>query len=140
MNPAIWGKSAWIFLHSITMTYPVCPSESDKYNMKTFFMTLGNVLPCPTCKGNYTKHMEELPLTNEILNSKEYLIKWLIDFHNLINKDNGKKQLTYDDVQNIYSDIYGYNNKSKIFKIYLILFIFIIMIIIMSIIFWNKIK
>lgn len=140
MNPAVWGKSAWIFLHSITMAYPVCPTELDQYNMKNFFISLQNILPCPTCKENYIKHLNELPLTKSKLASKESLIKWLIDFHNLVNRDNGKKQLSYDDVQNIYSELYGYNNKTKIFKIYLILFIFIVIIVLLSVIFWKKIK
>ena len=140
MNPIIWGKSAWIFLHSVTMAYPVCPTELDKRNMRTFFMSLQNILPCPTCKENFVKHMDQLPLTNNVLGSKEKLIKWLIDFHNLVNKDNGKKQMSYDDVQTLYSDLYGYNNKSKIFRVYLILFIFIIIVILTSILFWNRLK
>jgi len=140
MNPQVWGKHAWIFLHSITMAYPDCPTDIDKTNFKSFFIMLSNVLPCYKCKINYTKHMNELPLTNHVLNSKENLIKWLIDFHNLVNRDTGKKQLTYNEVNEIYSNLYGNNTKSKIFKIYLILFVFIILVIICVLLFWNKIK
>jgi mitochondrial FAD-linked sulfhydryl oxidase len=139
MNPSIWGPSAWLFLHTITIAYPTCPTNEDKANIKNFFMSLQYILPCPTCKNNYKNHIKELPLTDNILNSREKLIKWLIDLHNLVNKENNKKELTYDQVQNIYSDIYGYNNKQKIFKFYLILCIFTIIIVIASIVFWKKI-
>ena len=55
-------------------------------------MAIMDVLPCPTCKDNYKKnHMLELPLTDKILGSKDLLVKWLIDFHNLVNKTKWKK-------------------------------------------------
>jgi hypothetical protein len=140
MNPSVWGNHAWIFLHSITMAYPTCPTENDKYNMKNFFMAIMDVLPCPTCKDNYKNHILELPLTDKILGSKDLLVKWLIDFHNLVNKQNGKRQLSYDEVQDNYANMYGYNTKHKIFRFYIILFIFIIIITLISVVFWNKIK
>ena len=58
MNPKIWGKHAWIFLHSITLAYPNCPTDEEKNNTKNFFISLENILPCYECRRNYKKHLK----------------------------------------------------------------------------------
>ena len=30
INPSIWGEPGWIFLHSITFSYPEKPTKEDK--------------------------------------------------------------------------------------------------------------
>lgn len=96
VDPSIWGPHAWIFLHSITFGYPNCPSEQDKVNMRLFFDILPKVIPCNKCKMNFIKHLQQYPLTEDILCSKRELIKWLIDIHNEVNKMNFKNPLGYD--------------------------------------------
>lgn len=96
MKSEIWGPHAWIFLHSIALEYPNNPSEIDKKNMISFFNSLGNVLPCYKCKVNFKKHIKDKPLTDEILSSKNNLVKWLIDIHNSVNKNNNKQVLSYE--------------------------------------------
>lgn len=140
MNPTIWGPHAWIFLHSITMAYPICPNNNDMKNMRDFFTTLSGILPCTTCRDNYKRHLKELPLTDDILKSREKLIKWLIDFHNIVNVENGKSKMTYTEVQNKYLELYGYDKKTRLFRISLILLVFIIISIILYVLLWNKIK
>ena len=44
-----------------------------------------------TSANNYLIHIKKIPLTNEILSSKENLINWLILIHNEVNKINKKK-------------------------------------------------
>lgn len=107
MNPNVWGPHAWIFLHFITLNYPKNPTEIDKYNMTTFFKSLEHVLPCDTCRLHYKDNIEEkYPLTDYILSSRENLVKWLIDVHNVVNKMNNKSILLHDDVINMYSDMH----------------------------------
>lgn len=96
MNPDVWGPSAWLFLHSITLSYPKCPSDEDKNNMKNFFSNLGNVLPCENCRVNYASHLNKYPLTIKVLQSKQNLVKWLIDIHNSVNSMKNKPILTYE--------------------------------------------
>ena len=38
MDPEIWGPSAWIFLHTITLNYPNNPTIYDKQNYKNFLL------------------------------------------------------------------------------------------------------
>ena len=106
MNPSIWGPHAWIFLHSITLAYPDCPSNEDKKNIKDFFSALQNILPCPKCKLNYKHHITKYPLTNQILCSKKKLILWLIDVHNAVNKATDKKMLSHEMALKSMYDIY----------------------------------
>lgn len=111
MNPNVWGPHAWTFLHFITLSYPKNPTEIDKYNIKTFFKSLEHVLPCDICRLHYKENIEELyPLNNEVLSSKENLVKWLIDVHNSVNKRTGKEIMSYNDAIGMYL---GMNNTGE---------------------------
>lgn len=136
MNPNVWGKHAWFFLHSITLAYPQCPSEEDKKNIKNFFENLHLVLPCPKCKINYKAHLDKTPLTDDILSSKYKLISWLINIHNQVNIMNGKPQLSYDQVLNIYTN--EYYNVNLYQKRIIIMFIVIIFISVILLIMFKK--
>lgn len=97
MKPEIWGPATWTLLHSITLEYPESPTTEDKENIKNFINCFGKVLPCEKCRINFKSHIEEIPLNDDVLNSRKNLIKWMIDVHNSVNKMNGKKELTYHD-------------------------------------------
>ena len=55
----------------------------------TFFLNLGNVLPCDKCTKHYKEHLIKYPLS-ENLNSRKELVLWLINIHNEVNKSLGK--------------------------------------------------
>lgn len=101
MDAEVWGPGAWLFLHSVTMTYPEKPGEMEKQFYKNFFVNLGNVLPCPTCSEHYNKNLAEMPI-DEHLSSRRSLVEWLIEMHNRVNIKNGKPTLNYDEVMQIY--------------------------------------
>ena len=81
IDPSYWGKSGWIFLNSIALTYKL--ENKEKY--KVFFEQLPYILPCRTCGENLFKNMSSL---DDALENKEKLIKWLIDLRNAIYEDN----------------------------------------------------
>ncbi|CAH6421421.1 Erv1/Alr family sulfhydryl oxidase [uncultured virus] len=139
MDPKIWGPSGWMFLHSITFAYPTCPNNNDKKNMIQFITSLQYVLPCSKCSENFKKHLKIHPITDEILSSKDKLIKWMIDMHNEVNKITGEKQFTYDQVIKIYSNKYNNSNSNKNWIIFLVI-ICIFFIIIFIIYFYKKWK
>ena len=150
MDPDIWGPHAWIFLHTITLTYPHNPTEQDKKNYKLFFYNLANVLPCTHCSQNYIIHLKQLPIDSFLANKKS-LVSWFVQIHNLTN-NNLKKNVTFDmnDFTEKYRNIYNKTTEdsnttisqnnidlSKIIPIFIIL-TFIIFIIIF--IFQKSIK
>lgn len=105
MNQNIWGPSMWFSLHTITFAYPLNPTESEKANYKIFFDNFKNVIPCSVCKKNYIRHLKEHPIDN-YLSCRKKLVYWLIDLHNLVNVETGKKILDYSVVINKYEKIY----------------------------------
>lgn len=107
MNPQVWGPHAWIFLHTITLAYPECPAEDDKDRIKTFFNNLQYVLPCSSCKDHFGINLKKYPLTDDVLSSKEKLVKWMIDIHNEVNKMNGNPAKTYTEVLVEYDKMYN---------------------------------
>jgi hypothetical protein len=102
ISPTIWGPPGWKFLHYVTFAYPDKPTFDDKENYKTFFNSVGTILPCASCRGNYNSHLKKFPLDNTVLSSRQNIVLWLINIHNEVNKMYGKKIFTYDDVVKIY--------------------------------------
>jgi hypothetical protein len=113
MDPQIWGKHGWIFLHSVTLAYPDDPTENDKQNYRTFFNTLPFILPCAACRQNLDKHMGKVSL-DQALTNKKSLVKWLIAIHNETNITLGKPILSYDEVIAIYKQLYSQSKTNKI--------------------------
>ena len=148
MNQNIWGSHLWFSLHSITFSYPNNPTNLDKEYYKNFFISLQNVIPCSICKKNYKRHLIEHPIDNH-LNSRKKLVYWLIDIHNMVNSEIGKKIYSYDTIINKYENVYNkkidltdnfnYNNNKNSKYIYHLTFI-IIIIILFLILYFNLSK
>ena len=144
MDPNVWGSHAWIFLHSITYNYPDNPSVNDINNHYNFFRLLKDVLPCNTCRYHYKQNLEKFPLSSDILSSKQNLIKWLFKIHNSINKMNNKPEITLEEMNMIYNNLYTKNANKKIggsrstIMDKLFIYILAIAIIVLSIIFIKK--
>jgi len=113
MDPNVWGPHAWVFLHTITLTYPHYPTNQDKKNYKLFFYNLANVLPCPHCSQNYIVHLKQLPIDSFLVNKKS-LVYWLVQIHNLTN-NNLKKNVTFNinDFTEKYRNIYNKTHEQE---------------------------
>jgi FAD-linked sulfhydryl oxidase len=87
MNQNVWGKCAWVFIHTIAINYPENPSTTEKENVIKFFTSMGDILPCRYCREHYRKNLKILPIRAD---SKMDLVYWTIDLHNKVNDDIGK--------------------------------------------------
>ena len=105
MNQNIWGSHLWFSLHTISFAYPIKPTLIDQNNYKNFFVSLQNVIPCSVCQRNYKRHILEHPIDKH-LNSRKDLVYWLIDIHNMVNSEIGKKFMSYDVVLKKYENVY----------------------------------
>ena len=105
MNQNIWGSPMWFSLHTITMNYPNKPTYAQKKDYKNFFTSLQYIIPCTVCRRNYQRHLKELPL-EQSLNNRKTLVYWLIDMHNMVNAEIGKKIMSYKNVIDKYEKIY----------------------------------
>jgi len=135
-NNNVWGPSAWTFLHTITYNYPENPTEEDKRNYLNFFDSLKNVLPCKKCQAHYKENMNKYDLNNS-LNSRQDIVEWLIDIHNEVNRDTGKKILSYSEAYNKYYNLHNVNMINRII-IFVILSIVLILIFFLYNIYGSK--
>ena len=103
MNQNVWGPHLWFFLHTLTFNYPFQPTDEKKQSTKAFFYDLQHMLPCSYCRGNYKRNLKETPIQ---LDSRKEMVYWLIDLHNEVNGQTGKKSMSYDQVIKLYEGAY----------------------------------
>lgn len=135
IDPKIWGRPGWDFLFYIAISYPDIATKQDMINMKTFLYSLGNVLPCITCRYNYSNNLGKYPLNESVLSSRYNLINWMLNIYNEIRMSNGKNFITYEDIISRYV-----NNKNNNFNYITINLIIICLVIIIIIILICMIK
>lgn len=129
INPTIWGEHLWKFMHYMTLSYPDNPSVDDQNKFKRFFNMIGEYLPCEKCRVNYIKHQPELPLTDEILQSRDKLIFWLFDLHNIVNSETGKSKLTREQFIELYRFDKVNDVKINIFNKFILIIMMVILIV-----------
>lgn len=94
-----WGPNAWKFLHAVTFAYPETPSIRMQQKAKTFFESLGDMLPCKKCGFHWKQQLQQHPVATK---NREALSRWLVMAHNQVNASNNKRQFSYDEVCDIY--------------------------------------
>ena len=101
ITPEIWGPHGWKFIHYVTLGYPEKPTPAQKEKYKAFLVLLKDVLPCSLCANHYGENLKKQPLTDEIMNSRENLIKWGIEIHNIVNESKNKTIIKYIDARRL---------------------------------------
>ncbi len=101
ITPEVWGKHVWKALHYITLGYPENPTKEQKEKYKAFFILLKDTLPCSVCADHYAENLKKMPITDTVLESRESLVKWLIDFHNVVNEMKNKPIIKYIDARKL---------------------------------------
>jgi hypothetical protein len=101
LPPKIWGKHIWTSIHLIALGFPDNPTSSERKQYEAFFIEIGNVLPCPKCRVNYKEHLIELPI-NFYLQDNKTLFAWTVAVHNIVNRQNNKREWTFDEAYQYY--------------------------------------
>ena len=103
MLVAIWGPSAWHFMHTMSFNYPVHPSVADKHNYRAYILNLVNVLPCGKCRHNLKENFKKLPLRMMDMRSRDTFSRYVYNLHELVNHMLGKESgLSYEMVKERY--------------------------------------
>ena len=103
MLVAIWGPSAWHFMHTMSFNYPVHPTIQDKKHYREYILNLVNVLPCGKCRKNLRENFKKLPLRMIHMESRNTFSRYVYDLHELVNHMLGKKSgLSYEQVKERY--------------------------------------
>jgi len=115
-SPKNWGPYGWYFFHIISFTYSIDDSiddikinnnikEINKKNKKyyiDFFKVISNLLPCHICQSHYKKILKLNPISEDIIQNREDLIKWVLKTHNLVNIIIGKKKYKISRLKQLY--------------------------------------
>ena len=104
MKPDIWGPHFWYILHIISFDYPLRPTEYDKRVFHDFYSSLKDIIPCEKCRKHYRTHINKYPLTPH-LDTRDTLVKWVIQVHNFVNASLGKPILSIPEVMDIYANL-----------------------------------
>ena len=105
IGPNDWGPHGWKFIHYVTMGYPDKPTQEDKNKYKNFLVSIGDVLPCIICANHYKEHLIEYPIDENVLKNNKNLMEWGIMVHNAVNRNNGKKVLSFNEaLKSIYQN------------------------------------
>lgn len=104
-GPLLWGKPFWFTLHFGALNYPDNPTdEMIKMNVG-FISGIPVMLPCDTCKNHADKYItERRKYLYNISSSKEKLFKFYWEFHNNVNKGNGKRQISLTEAYDIFEN------------------------------------
>lgn len=101
-DPNVWGPPFWFTLHNGAIHLPA-NLGNDAHEVQGFIRGLPKFLPCVACK----KHARHFIQThkNEIdnLTSRSQVFNLLVDFHNYVNKNTGKSEMSYEDAYKMYS-------------------------------------
>ena len=89
INPKIWGPYFWDVFHMTAFGYPDNPNEYDKKAYEIFYFNFAKILPCTVCSED-SREMNNKVNWNKILESRDNLIKWTYDYHDIVNKKLGK--------------------------------------------------
>lgn len=103
-EPALWGPQAWMFLHTVTYSYPDQPHPELQQQMRDFFWNLRAALPCAKCRQHYTASFRALETEDgDPFRSKTALTQWLVKLHNAVNTDHGKATMSPTQAAGIYT-------------------------------------
>jgi len=123
MPPQVWGPIFWATLHIASLAYSDTPTDRQKTNIKNFYESMVDVLPCPICRHHYEENLKTIPL-DEALKSRMGLVKWVWQMHNKVNIQLGKREITFEEfiesMQNLENTkkslILPYNESNKVKK------------------------
>lgn len=108
MNSQYWGTITWIFFHTFAEKIKEEHFENNKELFINIIINTCNHLPCPECSDHATKVLNQAYLSN--IKTKKHFIEFLRQFHNIVNIKTNKKELTSEEIM----DLYKNNNLSLI--------------------------
>lgn len=107
-----WGPSVWIFLH--TLVARVKDESYDKIKQSLFnqIKSICTHLPCPECTEHATAYVKTVQPKH--ISTKQHLIYFLYNFHNIVNKNNRKKMFAKESLT-----FYETNNLKNAYKAFI---------------------
>jgi|1048.fasta_scaffold08234_5 hypothetical protein len=113
IQSSVWGPPLWFFLHTMSLNYPLKPTIKDKEHYYNFMLGLQYVIPCGICRQNFVQNIDKLAFSKKHLRSRSTFSKFMVDLHNLVNRETGKKKIPYTKAISYYEIFRAGNAKKK---------------------------
>jgi len=117
----------------ITLNYPIKPVKKEQDNHFYLIHNFMNTLPCPTCKNEIQKLVNDNDLQLS-LESRNTFIKYFWNIHNKVNKRLNKRPLSFKNFNKLYNSNVSFNlfkliksNKLKNIAIIILLVVIVIL-------------
>jgi hypothetical protein len=107
-----WGQAIWFLFH--TLAYKLNDDQHVNVLMKQIFNMCHN-LPCSECSNHASAIIKTVNQQN--IDTREKLIKLMLDFHNIINKRLGTDEFKMEQ----HNELYSTANTRKIIDNYIII-------------------
>jgi hypothetical protein len=101
MDPSVWGKSQWTYLHCIASTADSPQAIAD---FVAYVYAMAKTLPCPKCKRHFAENIQKYPLEN-YTTSNQTLFMWTWIMHDAVNYATNKPRPTFQEIFKRYFDI-----------------------------------
>lgn len=131
VNPKIWGDKYWFVYYTTILSLPDNLSKKNQEDIKKLLTLLSAYLPCEKCRLNFNEHIKKFPLTDDVLQNKESLLKWMVNINNEVNKKTGSKLISVEQIKDKYLSMYA---KKSFDKTYLVIALLISIIILLLLI------
>lgn len=95
---SVWGPGAWMFIHMVALNYPLEPTSLDRQRYRSWFESLGHVLPCGACRRNFRASLDAARYSPDTdFRSRAALFYLTYRLHNAIRIRQGKDtDLTFE--------------------------------------------
>lgn len=103
-HPEVFGPAFWFTLHNGASRYPIRASPFQAEKMKGFIRGIPVMLPCEKCSEHAQTYIESNDNNlDDIVSGREKLFQFFWEFHNVVNKRNGKPEPSLEDVKKMYT-------------------------------------
>ena len=109
-NYTIWGPATWILFHSLAEKIKEERYTEIKNELIYHIKEICTHLPCPDCSRHAENTLTRFK-SYDSLNTKDKFKDFLFDFHNIVNTNTGKPQVSKDVLEK-----YKTTNIDKVFS------------------------
>ena len=106
-GPETWGSNLWFAIHTWALSYPLNPSDADRFAAAAYFNNLPNLIPCPKCGSDFAAILLMYPVENA-LDSRADLVEWSWRVHNIVNQKIGKAEIAFETFLSNYGVVNGF--------------------------------
>jgi len=99
MSKKVWGSATWYLFHTLSFKLK---QEYEEYSQELFtiFKLISASLPCPQCAEHAKQRLEQA--NKRAINNREAIIRVMFEFHNYVNMQLRKPQITREEHDRLY--------------------------------------